>query len=266
MLFRRMKYSRPIRTSDELPCRRARSSINLLAPITCETFVMVVHAASCDFQVTVPNTAHTLDGFRQWAASDGFPDHGKISYCGGEVFVDISPERVDSHNQVKTEIGRVVGNLARESDSGKFYGDGLWITNDRADLSTEPDGAFATWETLESGRVETVLWGETTADGLELRGSPDWVLEVVSRSSVYKDTKVLPQKYHKAGVGEYWLIDARGEAIEFTVFVHQPDGYSAIEPQDGWYRSEVFGREFQLRRSRDRSGGWQYRLDVRHGD
>ena len=71
------------------------------------------------------------------------------------------------------------------------------------------------------------------------------------------------EKYHQAGIPEYWLIDARGEEIEFIIFAHQPDGYLTVEPQEGWLRSEVFDREFQLQRSRDRAGGWQYTLDVR---
>jgi Uma2 family endonuclease len=62
--------------------------------------------------------------------------------------------------------------------------DGMWITNDEADLSNEPDAVFASWDTLESGRA--VL----SSDELELIGSPDWVLEIVSKSSVRKDRSV----------------------------------------------------------------------------
>jgi len=52
---------------------------------------------------------------------------------------------------------------------------------------------------------------------LELEGTPDMVLEVVSASSVVKDTETLLQLYWQAGIPEYWLVDARGEALEFTV-------------------------------------------------
>jgi Uma2 family endonuclease len=37
---------------------------------------------------------------------------------------------------------------------------------------------------------------------MELEGTPDWVLEVVSQSSVAKDTKWLRESYHKAGIPE----------------------------------------------------------------
>src|SRR5256885_8764701 len=46
---------------------------------------------------------------------------------------------------------------------------------------------------------------------LELEGTPDMVLEVVSESSVQKDTKRLRQLYWQAGIREYWLVDARRE-------------------------------------------------------
>src|SRR5688500_16922102 len=89
--------------------------------------------------VTVPKTAGTLAGFRQWAASDEFPESGKISYLAGELFIDLSPETFDSHNQVKAEINGALSGLVRKLDMGKYCPDGLWITNDDSDLSTEPD-------------------------------------------------------------------------------------------------------------------------------
>ena len=44
--------------------------------------------------VTVPETAHTLAGFREWATSDEFPESGKISYLAGDLFIDMSPENL----------------------------------------------------------------------------------------------------------------------------------------------------------------------------
>ena len=55
---------------------------------------------------------------------------------------------------------------------------------------------------------------------VELDGSPDMVLEVVSDSSVEKDIDVLMDLYWKAGIREYWLVDARGERIEFKILCH----------------------------------------------
>jgi Uma2 family endonuclease len=198
---------------------------------------MIVRTVYENLQVTMPDTANTLEGFRSWAASDQFPDRGQVSFLHGEIMIDMSPEKVESHNQVKAEIDRVIGSLVKAMDIGKYYPDGLWLTNDKADLSTEPDGTFVSWETLERGDAHVVVT-EEGEDGIEMRGSPDWVLEIVSTSSVDKDTRILPISYHVANIGEYWVIDARGEELQFTIFHRHPDGFEPARPDDGWLNSE----------------------------
>ena len=42
-------------------------------------------------------------------------------------------------------------------------------------------------------------------------------MEIVSDSSVVKDTRQLRQAYARAGVHEYWLVDARGEDLLFEI-------------------------------------------------
>jgi Uma2 family endonuclease len=82
----------------------------------------------------------------------------------------------------------------------------------------------------------------------ELQGSPDMVLEVVSRSSKRKDTKTLKKAYWEAGIREYWLVQARNEPLEFTIFRRAARGYAATRPVGGWTKSAVFGKSFRLTR------------------
>ncbi len=224
---------------------------------------MIVHTIYENLQISIPDSAYTLEGFRAWAASDQFPDRGQVSFFNGEILIDMSPERIESHNKVKAEVDRVIGSLVRTLDIGNYYPDGLWLTNDEAGLSTEPDGTFVTWQTLESGGARVVIAREGDEDGIEMRGSPDWVMEIVSTSSVVKDTQVLPASYHRAHVSEFWLINARGEDVRFTVLHDHPDEYNTVPTEDGWMTSRMFGRQFRLVRDRDRVGGWQYTLEMR---
>ena len=224
---------------------------------------MIVTAANDSICVDVPESARTLAGFRAWAASDSFPDHGRITYFREGIFLDMSPEKANKHNSVKTEISRALGNLVKERDLGKLHGDGLWITNDHAKLSNEADATFVSWDSLESGRIQLIKSPDDD-DGIEMRGSADWVLEVVSNSSERKDTVWLPKAYHAAGVREYWLVDARGQQIEFTIHAWHPNGFEAIQPDnDGWRNSEVFECAVRLDRVRDRMAGWSYELLIR---
>ncbi len=175
----------------------------------------------------------------------------------------MSPEKANAHNDVKTEITRVLANFVKDRDLGKLYSDGLWITNDRADLSNEADATFVSWESLETGRIQLITLPDDD-DGIEMRGSADWVLEVVSNSSEKKDTIWLPEAYYAADVREYWLVDARGAEIKFILHVWRPDGFETNEPDDdGWRESEVFGCAVRPERKRDRVGGWSYTLSIR---
>ena len=88
-------------------------------------------------------------------------------------------------------------------------------------------------------------------------------MEVLSDSSVTKDTKKLRRAYHKAGIREYWLIDARGNEIDFQILVWRKKGYVAATKEDDWQHSPVFDHAFRLTRRKHPHGGWLYRLESR---
>lgn len=216
-----------------------------------------------DIGVTVPPDANTLEGFRAWALSPKYPKRGKITFAKGRLFIDMSPERIDLHAKVKAEVAYVITGIVKTEQLGEFYPDGVWITNDQAGLSNEPDASFASWDTLKSGRLAPPIRDGSGDRFTQLVGAPDWVCEIVSDSSEEKDGQSLLKRYHEAGVREYWLIDARDDAIDFKLFVWQPGGFEVAESNDGWNASQVFRRAFKLTRSRDQVGRWQYDLLTR---
>lgn len=213
--------------------------------------------------VVVPPAATTLDGFRVWLNSTHFPERGRITFVDGKLIIDMSPERYETHLKIKEAISRVLGKLVRDLDMGDFYPDGGFVTNPSAGISNQPDAMFASWETLESGKLAPPSDQPKDGRHLEMVGSPDWVCEIVSDTSVEKDTKILLEAYHRAGIREYWLVDARGESINFQLLIWTPDRYQQAESRDGWLRSTIFDREFRLTRSIDRLGRWRYDLESR---
>jgi Uma2 family endonuclease len=213
--------------------------------------------------VMIPVSAGTLAGFRAWVTSDDAPRNGRFSYLGTELYVEMSPERIASHNVVKTEFARVFATLLKQTDQGKFFGDGTLLTNEQANLSTEPDGLVVTWKTFTSGLVRLVPTADND-DAAELAGTPDIVLEVISPSSLTKDAVRLRQQYHQAGIPEYWLVDARGEEIDFQILHREPADYATVPAsRSGWLPSAVLGRRFRLTRELDRIGLWEYTLHAR---
>ena len=208
----------------------------------------------------IPRSAHTLAGFREWVLSDEFPEKLPVAFIRGEVYLDMSKEAIRTHAAVKTPVAVTLGNLNQEIDFGDLYINGVLVTNVSAQVSNNPDMVAVFWESLEAGRVRYVT---KKVHEMEIEGSPDWALEIVSDSSVVKDLQQLRQVYHEAGIREYWLIDARGDEIMFQILHWRKSGYFAAPHKDGWLRSRVFGREFRLNRKPDRRGAWKYELQVR---
>jgi Uma2 family endonuclease len=212
--------------------------------------------------VSIPAEVVDLVSFCRWATSDQYPERGQFSYLRGAIWVDLTMETVYRHNQVREAIGRILGQLIFDSKMGRFLPDGVLLRNSVADLATEPDGMFVSYKALRSGRVRRIEREEP--DFLELEGSPEMVLEVVSKTSVRKDTEELRELYWRAGILEYWLVDARAVKPRFDILHHGRKGYTATRKQAaGWRRSNVFGHSFQLTQTTDPLGDPLYLLNVR---
>ena len=203
-----------------------------------------------------------LSAFREWTYSDRFPKSGLIAYLGKEIFVDMSPERLKSHGSVKTAVEGTVIPLVLKRKKGRVYFDRARVVNVKAGVSNEPDGVFASFKSIKNGRVCLVPTKDQD-DYIEIEGSPDWILEVVSRSSVTKDKKTLRECYFRAKIEEYWLIDARGAEIEFQVLIRGKNDYVPTKSSGDWQVSKVFGKKFRLRRITDELGDIDYRLDMK---
>ncbi|HYT94362.1 MAG TPA: Uma2 family endonuclease [Gemmataceae bacterium] len=212
-------------------------------------------------EIRVPSWVVDLDSFCRWADADDFPEHARVWYIKGEVWVDMSREQLFSHLAMKQEFNFVLGGLAKVGKLGLFFPDGLFLSNVHADIGGNPDGTFIATRTVESGAVRLIEGAE--GGYVELEGSPDMVLEVISRSSVRKDTVLLKQAYWEAEIPEYWLVDARKEPLKFDILRHTPKGYVATRKQGGWLKSAVFGKSFQLTQSKSVLGHPEFTLAVR---
>lgn len=208
----------------------------------------------------IPSNAYTLAGFRAWALSDAFPEKQRVTFLNGEIYLDMSKEDIFTHASVKTAAAGTMFKLNEAKDFGDLYINGVLVTNVAAGVSNNPDMVAVFWESLDSGKVRYVKTKKER--GVEIEGSPDWVLEIVSDSSVVKDTIDLRDAYHRAGIGEYWLIDARGEEIVFQILHWRKAGYVAAPRKDGWQRSRAFGHSFKITRSTNRRGSWRYVLAI----
>jgi Uma2 family endonuclease len=213
-------------------------------------------------QIEVPLTVRSLAEFRHWALSDQFPETGRIDFIDGRIEVDMAPADFFCHGGVKTEIARVLSHRVKRLKLGYLRIDRTRLSSSEAGLSVEPNIVFLSYEATQSGRARLIpKAGGRPGRYVEVEGPPDLVVEVISDSSVVKDTQRLPVAYFRAGVREFWLADARGDQPVFVI--HRP-GQNAFEPvtrdADGFQPSAVFGCRYRLDAARDADGNWDFDL------
>ncbi len=208
--------------------------------------------------IRVPGWVVDLETYREWARSEDYPQSAWVSFLDGAIFVDPNMEELFTHNQVKGAYVYAIMSTLGPTPNGLYVHDRMLLTNQAANLSTEPDGLFFNWAAIQTGRL-CVIDG---ADGYtELAGSPDMVLEIVSKHSVRKDTVVMRELYWKADIPEFWLVDARGAEPSFQILRHAEHDYVAVEAVHGWLPSAIFGRQFRIVKQTNPLGQPQFTVE-----
>lgn len=215
-------------------------------------------------QLEIP-TIHDLAEFRRWALSESFPDSGRIDYIAGRIEVDMSPEDLFTHGELKVEVSGEIKTRVKSLNLGHTFSDTTRISSVEGDLSCEPDVVVICFDSIDNGQVSFV----SKASGeegryVEVEGAPDLIVEIVSDSSVAKDTRRLPEAYHRAGVKEFWLIDARKEELVFQVQRNEASGFANVkQDNEGFQQSAVLQCPVRLDRERHQRGHWVYSLRMK---
>lgn len=188
--------------------------------------------------VLVPDWVSELESFRRWCDDDEFPEHGRIAFLKGEVWIDLSKEQMFTHDEPKCEINTVLRTRVKARRMGRYFTDGAFLSSEEGNVSNKPDGLFVSAEALREERVRVV---EGRHEGhVEWEGGADMVLEAVSRSSVKQDTEMVREAYALAGVRENWLVDCRNVPLRFDILRLVRGRYVAArrllasQPQPNW--------------------------------
>jgi len=216
---------------------------------------------STEGSLQIPAWVTDLASFRRWAASDEFPEEGRICFINGEVWADMSWQQVFSHVAVKNAINVALNKVVQQAGNGRYWPDGLRLYSEAADLSAVPDGSYISYNAMRTGRVRLVEGRE--AGYIAVDGAPDLVIEVISDSSEDKDYEWQMRAYLDAGVKEYWVIDARTEPVRFDIYKAASKGFAATRKSAGWLKSAVFGKSFRLDVIADPLGNPDYVLRVK---
>lgn len=209
----------------------------------------------------IPNRATTSKGFSDWFVSPKFPEYIRALLISDHLIIEPRMEDINTHNKIKTIISAALVQLVEDNNLGHFTNDGMLLKNEEARINTTPDAVFASYSAIESGAVRVGSIGKGKAL-VQWLGSPDWVLEIVSPFSEIKDERDLLKGYFRAGISEYWLVDARGEEVDFRIYTRGARRYESVPEENGWIVSPLFKRRFRLTREVDRVKLLRYRLHV----
>ncbi len=212
----------------------------------------------------LPANIGSLRQFRKWVFSDSFPETGRIDFLSGRIEIDMAADDLFSHNLSKTAVTSSIHAFVKSKRDGWLFSDGARVTCLETDLSVEPDMIYVSQESCDLGTVSFRRSKSESHQGYaEIVGPPDLVVEIVSDSSVRKDTQLLPEAYFHAGIKEFWLIDCRPDQIRFDLFTRGRHKYKlAKATEDGYRRSSVLKAYVRLTRQLAGSEMWRYDFDI----
>ncbi|MGF1638675.1 MAG: Uma2 family endonuclease [Cyclobacteriaceae bacterium] len=123
---------------------------------------------------------------------------------------NMSPAPGRRHQEISAKLIRIIGNFL-VGKTCKVIGapfDVRFIENDLSETVLQPD--------------ISVFCDSTKLNEKGAIGAPDWIIEIISPSTEFRDKTVKAFLYQKHGVRSYWLIDPSNESL--ATFQLMPDG------------------------------------------
>ena len=158
----------------------------------------------------------TWDDGERWELIDGVP-------------YNMSPAPRARHQRILGELHRQVAN---------------WLFGKQCQVFLAPYDVRLPEADENDNLVETVVQPDLLVicdrdklDEAGCRGAPDLIIEILSPGTAHKDLKVKFDRYERAGVREYWIVDPVGATVQ--IFTLGPEGK--------YGRPEAFGTGDQVK-------------------
>ncbi len=160
------------------------------------------------------NGTYTYRDYKTW------PDNERWELINGVAY-DMSPAPKRDHQKVSFEISRQIGNSLIDRPCEAF--------------SAPMDVKLSVLPGEDENDIDIVVQPDILVvcnpDKLDeegCNGAPDWVIEILSPSTAYKDENEKLLLYEKYGVKEYWIIQP-GAKMVFIYIMGQDGNYKKPE-------------------------------------
>jgi Uma2 family endonuclease len=158
-------------------------------------------------QPQINHDNYTYGDYLSW------PEEERWEIIDGVPHMMAPPSRI--HQEILTELLTQFSNYLREKPCKVYpapFGVRLPIGNEKSDQEittvVEPD--------------IVVVCDPSKLDDQGCKGAPDLIIEIISPSSVKNDMLKKFNRYEKAGVKEYWIVEPSGKIV--TVFMLGENG------------------------------------------
>ena len=142
------------------------------------------------------NASLKIQRFFTYADYCRWPNDERWELIHGKASAMTAPLRI--HQKIVFEIGRQIGNYL-QGKSCEVY---VAPFDVRLPQSNEADELV---DTVVQPDI-SVICDSVKLDDKGCRGAPDWIIEVLSPSSAFKDMDTKRKLYQIHGVREYWII------------------------------------------------------------
>lgn len=122
---------------------------------------------------------------------------------GGEKFM--SPAANLFHNRTLFRLGMIIGQYTIEKKCG-------YVFTDNIDVYLPDGNLFRPDLTVVKSDNTTILNWQGA-----IRGVPDMVVEVLSKSTRRKDLTIKKEIYEKNGLKEYWIVDPAMKVVDVYI-------------------------------------------------
>jgi Uma2 family endonuclease len=158
---------------------------------------------------SAPTERHfTYGDYRRW------PDDERWELIDGRPF-NMSPAPTRLHQKLVLEIARQLGNQLEDGPC-EVYVAPFDVRLADGDESDEEVANVVQPDVI-------VICDPTKLDDAGCRGAPDWIVEVLSRSTAVKDQTEKLALYERHGVREYWLVHPTDQVL--TIYRLQDGAY-----------------------------------------
>ncbi len=138
---------------------------------------------------------------KHWTYGDycNLNDDKRYEVIEGELIMTPAPSF--KHQKVLAKLGSLIFNYVNEKKLGEVVFSPVDVVLSD-DIVLQPDIVYISNE--NTGIIKEA----------GIFGPPDMVIEVISPTSIYKDTHVKKRLYEQAGIKEYWLVFPDEKVIE----------------------------------------------------